>query len=268
MAMTEWLSLIAFVVFGALASTALFFFTVTRGALLYRSAVGAPSDEVAHVYPVYSNKQLIRFVDFQPVSAAILLFQYHRLVSMITQDLARIDLRGKDVLITSCPFGNVIPRVVAAAVGSGARKALIADLIKHELDNAGAKLGAFAGQVELLQENATAMKHRDGSVAANVMFFLLHELPHHQKDAALREAGRVLAPGGKLYVAEFHRPHVPAMRALSWLYFKTFEPWALAVWDSHDPLKQLQAIGGFSCQRQTCLFGNFQVIVATKDPLG
>jgi hypothetical protein len=31
-----------------------------------------------------------------------------------------------------------------------------------------------------------------------MMFFLLHELPHDLKAKALSEAGRMLAPGGKL----------------------------------------------------------------------
>lgn len=56
--------------------------------------------------------RLIRLVDWQPIIAAILLFQYDRLVSAITSGLRQTDLRGKKVLITSCAFGNVIPRVV------------------------------------------------------------------------------------------------------------------------------------------------------------
>jgi ubiquinone/menaquinone biosynthesis C-methylase UbiE len=248
-----------------LASTALFFFTLTRGALIWRGALGSDGHESAHVYPLYSNMRLIKLVDFQPIIAAILLFQYDRLVSSITQGLHLMDVRGKDVLITSCAFGNVIPRVVTAAVESGARKVLIADIIKNELDHAQGKLSDFPGQVEFLEENATAMKLADGSVSANVIFFLLHELPHHLKGEALREAGRVLAPGGKLYLAEFHRPDPWVLRALSWTYFKVFEPLGLALWDTHDPLDQMQALGGFTCEQHTVFFGNFQILVATKN---
>jgi ubiquinone/menaquinone biosynthesis C-methylase UbiE len=158
----------------------------------------------------------------------------------------------------------VIPRVVGAAIDAGARRVLIADIIQNELDHAQGKLGEFAGQVQFVQDNATAMTLPDGSVAANVMFFLLHELPNPLKAVALREAGRVLAPGGRLYLAEFHRPSLRVLRALSWTYFKTFEPWGLALWDTHDPLEQLEALGGFTCERRTFFFGNFQVIVATK----
>ena len=248
-----------------LAATALFFFTVTRGALIMRNIMPGSPGDAAHVYPIYSNLRLIRMIDFQPIIAAILLFQYDKLVSAITDDLQHTNLRSKNVLITSCAFGNVIPRVVNAAIGSGARRVLIADIIKNELDHAQSKLLAHAGKIEFLEENAIAMKQADGSVAANVIFFLLHELPHHLKREALNEATRVLEPGGKLYLAEFHRPKLWVLRALSWTYFKVFEPLGLALWDSHDPLKQLEMMGGLTCERRTVFFGNFQIIVATKD---
>lgn len=265
--MPVWLLYIVFSLVFVLASTALFFFTLTRGTLLMRAAFGSRS-KTAHVYPLYSNMALIKLVDFQPVIAAILLFQYDRLVSSITSGLSKMDLGGGRVLITSCAFGNVIPRVVAAAVDAGAHRVLIADIITNELKHACSKLGQYPGKIEYLEEDATRMKQADGSVDANVIFFLLHELPHHLKGEALREAGRVLAPGGKLYLAEFHRPDLSVLRALSWLYFKVFEPLGLALWDSHDPVKQIDALGGFTCERQTVLFGNFQVVVATKNLVG
>lgn len=263
--MPTWILYTVFAVIFILASTALFFFTLTRGALILRGALSGSQDDAAHVYPIYSNMRLIRLVDYQPIIAAILLFQYDRLVSMITSGLRHMNLGGKKVLITSCAFGNVIPRVVSAAVESGASRVLIADIIDNELVHARGKLGEFAGKLELLQENATAMQQPDGSVEANVIFFLLHELPHHLKGQALREATRVLAPGGKLYLAEFHRPSLWVLRALSWTYFKVFEPLGLALWDTHDPLTQLEALGGFTCERRTVFFGNFQIIVATKN---
>lgn len=263
--MPAWFLYTFFSLFFVLAATALFFFTVTRGALIMRGVMAGSPDDAAHVYPIYSNMRLIRMIDFQPIIAAILLFQYDRLVSAITHGLQNMNLRGKNVLITSCAFGNVIPRVVTAAIDTGARRVLIADIIKNELDHAQGKLLAHAGKIEFLEENATAMKQADGSVAANVIFFLLHELPHHLKGQALKEATRVLAPGGKLYLAEFHKPDLWVLRALSWTYFKVFEPLGLALWDTHDPLKQLEAMGGFSCERRTVFFGNFQIIVATKD---
>ena len=262
--MNTWMVNAVFALLFLLLSTGLFFFVVTRGALLVRGLSSGSHGEKSHVYPIYSNMRLIKLVDFQPIISAILLFQYHRLVSKIVSGLEQSDLSNKKVLITSCAFGNVIPRVVQAALDAGAERVLIADIIRNELVHARNKLVSFSGRVEFIEDNATSMKQEDGIVDANVMFFLLHELPHHLKLQALREAGRVLAPGGKLFLAEFHRPELWVLRALSWTYFKVFEPLGLALWDTHDPLGGLEGMGGWTCERTTYFFGNFQIITATK----
>ncbi len=262
--MNTWIMNGGFALFFLLAATGMFFFVVTRGALLVRGLSSAQNSEKSHVYPIYSNMRLIKLVDFQPVISAILLFQYHRLVSKIVAGLKQTNLKHRKVLITSCAFGNVIPRVVDAALEAGAERVLIADIIQNELVHAKSKLHQYGGKVEYIEDNATSMQQKEGMADANVMFFLLHELPHELKIKALNEAGRMLAPGGKLYLAEFHRPELWVLRALSWTYFKVFEPLGLALWDTHDPLACLERLGGWTVERTTFFFGNFQVITATK----
>jgi ubiquinone/menaquinone biosynthesis C-methylase UbiE len=243
--------------------TALFFFVLTRGALILRS-FSSKQSAASHVYPIYSNMRLIKFVDYQPVISAILLFQYHRLVSRMVTDLQRMNLAGKKMLITSCAFGNVIPRVVEAAVQSGTSEVLISDIVHNELLNAQGKLQPFESKIRYISDDATAMRQPDASVDMNVLFFLLHELPHPLKAKALNEATRVLKPGGKLYIGEFHRPRIAVLRAFSWLYFKVFEPYGLALWDKEDPVAYLQSIGEWTVVRNTYFFSNFQMITATK----
>ncbi|MDE2235748.1 MAG: class I SAM-dependent methyltransferase [Gammaproteobacteria bacterium] len=264
--METWVIALFSAVLVLLTGTGLFLFTVTRGALVVRRVLSNSQSDAAHVYPIYSNMRLIRLIDFQPIISAILLFQYHRLVSAIVEGLHKLELHGQKVLITSCAFGNVIPRVVSAAIETGADKVMIADIIRNELTHAESKLlGAAHARTEMLEQNAVSLKVAGGSVAANVIFFLLHELPHPLKIDALREAGRVTKPGGKIFLAEFHRPERWVLRALSWTYFKVFEPLGLALWDSHDPVSLLDEIGGFSCERHTYFCGNFQIIIATKN---
>ena len=262
--MNTWLLNGAITIAALLLLTGMFFFVATRGTLLVRGLSSAQNSEKSHVYPLYSNMRLIKLVDFQPIISGILLFQYHRLVSKIVAGLARTDLRNKRVLITSCAFGNVIPRVVEAAVAAGAGRVLVADIIQNELVHARTKVEPHESKVEFIEDNATAMAQPDGGVAANVIFFLLHELPDELKARALSEAGRMLEPGGRIYLAEFHRPDIWVLRALSWTYFKVFEPFGLALWDKHDPLKWFEQAGGWTCERTTYLLGNFQVITATK----
>jgi len=251
--------------FVVLACTGMFFFATTRGTLILRDLTGGRHTPESHVYPIYSRMGLIKMVDFQPIISAILLFQYPRLVSKIVNGLKATNLKGKQVLITSCAFGNVMPRTIEASIGSGAKKVVVADIIRNELQHARSKLEPqFGKKIEYVEEDATAMKLKEGFADANIMFFLLHELPHDMKIKALQEAGRMLAKGGKLYLGEFHKPNSLFFQFLSWTYFKVFEPLGLALWETHDPVALLQDMGGWSAERQTFFFGNFQIVTATK----
>jgi ubiquinone/menaquinone biosynthesis C-methylase UbiE len=262
--MSSWMINAAAGVFLLLAATGVFFFVTTRGTLIVRDLAGVRNAD-SHVYPIYSNMRLIKLVDFQPIISAILLFQYHRLVSRIVAGLRATNLKGKKVLITSCAFGNVIPRTVEAAIGSGAKRVVVADIIKNELTHAKSKLDAQYGRsIEYVEQDATSMKLDEGFADANILFFLLHELPHDLKIKALAEAGRMLAKGGKLYLGEFHKPTPLVLKCLSWSYFKVFEPLGLALWDSHDPVAILDEMGGWKTERHTFFFDNFQIITATK----
>src|ERR1017187_4433444 len=138
--MNTWMVSGVYALFFLLVSTGLFFFVVTRGALVLRGLSPGSQSEESHVYPIYSNMRLIKMVDFQPIISAILLFQYHRLVSKIVAGLRATNLKRKKVLITSCAFGNVIPRVVEALLEAGAERIVIADIIKNELIHAKSKL--------------------------------------------------------------------------------------------------------------------------------
>ena len=242
----------------------LFFFATTRGTLLWRRLRGHTADQAAHVYSIYRNKHLIRWVDCQPLISAILLCQYGRLVDRIVAHVLETDLSHQRLLMTACAFGNVMPRVAQAAFRAGATELEVVDVIAHELTHAQHKLCGLPLTQTYRIDNAVHLSVPDESVAANLMFFLMHELPPEHQALALREAVRVLKPGGRFYLAEFHRPHARLFRFFSSLYFKVFEPWGLALWSAQDPLEMLQATGQVSCVREPMFGGNFQVIVATK----
>ena len=72
-----------------------------------------------------------------------------------------------------------------AALQAGAARILVTDIIKNELIHAEDKLGDVGGKVEFIEEDATAMRLEDGAVDVNIVFFLLHELPHHLKQPTL-----------------------------------------------------------------------------------
>ena len=240
-----------------------YFFLVTRGALIAHAIVPRAQDRF-HVYWVYSNMGLIKFSDRKHWVAAVLLFQYDRLVDKVVSEIKRTSLQGKTFLMTSCAFGDVMPKVVNAVVKGGASHICITDLIKNELIHADKKLKNFQGKFELAEADATHMPQADGSVDVNLIFFLFHELPDASKALAYQEAMRVTAPGGKLIIAEFHKPRKRILRGLGRLYFTVFEPFALTMWNQYDPVNVLASQGGWACQRSSYCFGNFQVVTATK----
>ena len=248
------------VVFIAMSGT---LFLVTRVTLISRSFFPSVK-ETAHIYWVYSNMSLIRFIDRQLIISAILLFQYDRLVDRVVDEIRYSFIHGKTVLLTSCAFGDVIPKIVRASVEGGAERIFITDIIKNELIHARSKLGDFQGKFELVEADATCMKLDDAAVDINLVFFLLHELPDQAKEHAMREAARVVSPGGKLIIVEFHQPRTWFMRLLGRLYFTVFEPFALAMWNHHDPVRTIEAMGGWTLNRATFFWGNFQIVVATK----
>jgi len=64
---------------------------------------------------------------------------------------------------------------------------------------------------------ANALPVADGEADAVVMSLLLHHLGASGKPAALREAMRVLRPGGYLHIADWGRPQDPIMNAMFFL---------------------------------------------------
>lgn len=108
------------------------------------------------------------------------------------------------VLEIGCGSGNVLmlaTRVVPSATVIGI------DPDPEALALARAKAAAAGVQVRLDEGSAQQLPYPDGSVDRVLSSLMLHHVPADEQLAALREARRVLAPGGRLHLLDFdHDP--------------------------------------------------------------
>lgn len=69
--------------------------------------------------------------------------------------------------------------------------------------------------IVLHQGTATCLLYPDGSFDCVFASLMLHHLTQEDKRRALKEAFRILKPGGELHVADFGKPHDRTMRLIS-----------------------------------------------------
>ncbi len=136
-------------------------------------------------------------------------------------------ISGKLIQIAAV-YGDITPKI-AARMEKGAEYHLV-DVAPIQLNNVARKLET-GSPVRLVQQDSTAMTYATATFDTVLLFFLLHEQPDEIKRKTCAEAMRVLKPGGRLILVDYHQPK----RWNPWRYwFVPFlawlEPFALALW--------------------------------------
>mgnify|MGYP001828629276 FL=1 len=256
---------IIFIAVAVLASIGLFFLVVTRISLVIQSHSANTDPDTAHIYWIYKYPFFIKLTDHMFVVSCILLFQYRNLVAKVVQRL-NPSLEGKRVLQLSCAFGNVSEKIAESCARQNAAEFVLTDIMQSEVDNARRKLTRFGDLCTYKRMDATNLEFEDQSFDYVVCFFLPHEVPFDKKIRLVKEANRVLKPGGKIVFGEFHKPRLKILEWAGRAYFKIFEPYATEMWDSFDFDKALEENTGttYETTRDTFLFDNFQVLTAKR----
>ena len=138
-------------------------------------------------------------------------------------------LAGRTLQI-ACVYGDLTTRL-ATRVAHGARLDVV-DVLPIQLDNLARKLPRQA-PVELFHGDSAALPFESASYDRALLFFLLHEQPEKVRRATIAEALRVVKPGGRLVIVDYHRPD--RLNPLYWPMvgvLRTLEPFALDLWRS------------------------------------
>jgi ubiquinone/menaquinone biosynthesis C-methylase UbiE len=174
----------------------------------------------------YVRPYAIKFFDRPWIVNLILLGNMVKLRDRALDALGQT-IPGRTLQIASV-YGDFVQKLTERLADDGSLDLI--DVVPAQLENLRRKLSHQA-PVRLIQNDASYLKLSDDSYDQVVIFFLLHEMPAGVREKTLSEGLRVLKPGGRLVIVDFHKPHVlNPLRYLYPLMFKVLEPFALDIW--------------------------------------
>ena len=203
---------------------------------------------------------------------AVQLFEREWLVNLILfgnygrlRDLALAamgdTIEGRSLQI-ACVYGNLTPKLVQRL--SPQARLDIVDILPIQLKNLRKKLTPDE-RVTLIQGDSSALAQADGSYDRALLFFLLHEQPEAVRRATLAEALRVVKPGGRIVIVDYHRPAaLHPLRLLMRGVFHRLEPYAMDLWNNELEHFLPQDIKPAAIQKSTFFGGLYQMLVLTR----
>jgi len=155
-----------------------------------------PDYLVRHYAKAYLWPSAVWFFDHQAIINAILFGQYRAIMAAV---LGLIDAEpaGRTLQITAV-YGELTPQLAERIPDLH-----LIDVAEVQLQATRRKLAASGGRVQMQRMNCEQLAYPAGSFDTALMFMLLHELPSAARRHSLREAIRVLTPGGRLVIAEY-----------------------------------------------------------------
>jgi ubiquinone/menaquinone biosynthesis C-methylase UbiE len=205
----------------------------------------------------YIHPNAVTFFERQWLVNLILWGNFARLRDAALDELGR-EVTGRTLQV-ACVYGNFSTRLAQRLAPNASLD--VVDVLPIQLHNLREKLPAGA-PVTLHQRDSTALGFTDQSYDQVILFFLLHEQPEAVRRNTLREALRVVKPGGRLVLVDYHLPRrLHPLRYLFRPVLKALEPYALDLW-RHDITEWLpEGIGAEQIRKQTYFGGLYQKIV-------
>ncbi len=165
-------------------------------------------------------------------------------------------------LQVACVYGDFSQKIASKLTPEG--ELHIVDIAPVQLENVSKKTKNYENVI-LHHQDSTSMRFEDESFDNVVVFFLLHEQPEAVRAKTVKEAMRVVKPGGKVVFVDYHRPHkLNPFRYIMIPILKMLEPFALDVWK-----KEIIEWVPFNMRptkitKETSFGGLYQKVVMTK----
>jgi len=207
----------------------------------------------------YVHPQAVRVFERQWLVNLILWGNFGRLRDAALDALG-LALPGRTLQI-ACVYGDLTTRL-AARVADGGRLDVV-DVLPIQLENLHNKLPA-GHDVALLRGDSAALDVPSACYDRALLFFLLHEQPAHVRRATLAEALRVVRPGGRVVIVDYHKPH--PLNPLYWpmvAILRTLEPFAMDLWDREIDAWLPPLAAGAKVERTTSFGGLYQLVTIT-----
>jgi ubiquinone/menaquinone biosynthesis C-methylase UbiE len=170
-------------------------------------------------------------------------------------------LEGRTLQI-ACVYGDLTNRLRSRLATGGSLD--VVDVLPVQLDNLSRKLPGDP-RVGLIQGDSSALDIAPASYDRALLFFLLHEQPEEVRRRTIAEALRVVKPGGRVVIVDYHRPSLANPLYLPMIgVLKTLEPFAMDLWRSEIAawFPAGMPIAHFS--KRTWFGGLYQLVTVTR----
>jgi ubiquinone/menaquinone biosynthesis C-methylase UbiE len=167
-------------------------------------------------------------------------------------------LEGRTLQI-ACVYGDLTQRLRARLAPGGSLD--VVDVLRVQLANLARKLPGDP-RLGLIHGDSAALDVPDASYDRALLFFLLHEQPAEVRRRTIAEALRVVKPGGRLVIVDYHRPHrLNPLYGPMALVLRLLEPFALDLW--RHPLGAWLPQDGGALRKRTLFGGLYQLVTLT-----
>jgi ubiquinone/menaquinone biosynthesis C-methylase UbiE len=229
------------------------------------NAVPLPAYLERHYAWAYVWPFSVWFFDHQPIINAILFGNYRRIMRH-TLRMMEPKTAGRTLQIAGV-YGELTPTLMSQGIDD----LHLVDAAPIQLEAARRKLEAIGKAAELRRMHAESLSYGDGAFDTALMFLLLHEMPPEARRESLREALRVLKPGGRFVIAEYgekRRNHLfHRFAPMRWILTKA-EPFLGGFWSENltEVLTECAAGLGRTVVReeQVDIFGGFYRVARYK----